>query len=86
MQNFEGTSTISLPVGRVGYTAVLVCPDRGKQILSNLSKSEKLTKRSEHRRPGALIAGTWAAMQYMGYEYDSYSPNPMVPLTFIHSV
>ena len=22
-----------------------------------------------HSRPGALIAGTWAALQYMGYEY-----------------
>ena len=40
---------------------------------------------SESCRPGALIAGTWAAMQYMGEKYVTlWSPTPIQLIPIYH--
>lgn len=40
----------------------------GSRCVRPLISSSKFAKLTSYR-PGALIAGTWAAMQYMGYSY-----------------
>lgn len=65
MLSFVGTNTMSTPIGREAFTPVQASQARGKSALI----PHKVPRLTFCCSPGSLIAGTWAAMHYMGHAY-----------------